>query len=106
AHFVGMGQMAALGTYVSSYGGGLIMAGGEDSYGSGGYQGTRIERIMPVRFDTKLDRHKAVVAVILMIDRSGSMDGAPLEMAKTSARSTTEALDPKDIIGVVAFDSE
>src|SRR5690606_38502315 len=38
AHFVGMAQMAALESFVRDFGGGLIMAGGEDSFGSGGYQ--------------------------------------------------------------------
>ncbi len=69
-------QMAALDSYVRDLGGGLIMAGGEDSFGSGGYQGTRMEKIMPVRFDSektaRAARHRARR---WSIDRSGSMQG-------------------------------
>jgi len=106
AHFLGAGQMNALDSYVRNLGGGLIMAGGEDSFGSGGYQGTKIEQIMPVRFDAKKIREQPDVALILVIDRSGSMQGAKIEAAKESARVTTEVLSPNDVIGVVAFDSE
>jgi Mg-chelatase subunit ChlD len=106
AHFVGAGQMQALDSYVSSYGGGLIMAGGEDSFGSGGYQGTRIEQIMPVRFDSKKIRDQPDIALVLVIDRSGSMQGQKLDAAKESARVTAEVLEPNDVIAVVAFDSE
>jgi Ca-activated chloride channel family protein len=106
AHFVGTAQMAALDSYVQSFGGGLIMAGGEDSFGSGGYQGTRIEQIMPVRFDSQRDRDKPDIALVLVIDRSGSMQGQKLEAAKESARVTAQVLEPTDMIGVVAFDSE
>jgi len=106
AHFVGAGQMQALDSYVSSYGGGLIMAGGEDSFGSGGYQGTRIEQIMPVRFDSEKTRDQPDIALVLVIDRSGSMQGQKLDAAKESARVTAEVLEPNDMIAVVAFDSE
>jgi Ca-activated chloride channel homolog len=105
AHFMNPGQMAALDRYVRD-GGGLVMAGGEDSFGSGGYQGSRIEQIMPVRFDSETTRDQPDIALMLVIDRSGSMQGAKLEAAKESARATTEVLAPNDIIGVVAFDSE
>lgn len=106
AHFLNTGQMQALDSYVSDLGGGLIMAGGEDSFGSGGYQGTRIEQIMPVRFDSQKDREEPDIALALVIDRSGSMQGPKLEAAKESARVTAEVLSPNDIITVVAFDSE
>lgn len=106
AHFLNVGQMQALDNYVANLGGGLIMTGGEDSFGSGGYQGTRIEQIMPVRFDSQKDREEPDIALILVIDRSGSMQGPKLEAAKESARVTAEVLSPNDIIGVVAFDSE
>ncbi len=106
AHFVGAGQMAALDQYVSGLGGGLIMAGGEDSFGSGGYQATKIEQIMPVRFDAEKTREQPDIAVCVVIDRSGSMQGQKLEAAKESARATAEALSPSDLLAVVAFDSE
>lgn len=106
AHFVGMAQMAALERYLRDLGGGLIMAGGEDSFGSGGYQGTRMETIMPVRFDSEKQREQPSLAIALVIDRSGSMSGAKIEAAKESARATAEVLSPSDLITVIAFDNQ
>ena len=106
AHLMGAGQMAALDTYVSQMGGGLIMAGGEDSFGSGGYERTRIEQIMPVRFDSEKIKEQPDIALVLVMDKSGSMQGQRIEMAKEAARATTEVLAPNDYISVVVFDSE
>jgi Ca-activated chloride channel homolog len=106
SHFVGLAQMAALESYVRDLGGGLIMAGGEDSFGSGGYQGTRIEKIMPVRFDSEKTREQPNIAIALVVDRSGSMSGPKIEAAKESARATAEVLSPNDLISVIAFDNQ
>jgi Mg-chelatase subunit ChlD len=106
AHLMGAGQMQALDAYIAQMGGGLIMTGGEDSFGSGGYERTKIEQIMPVRFDSEKMKEQPDVAVVLVIDRSGSMQGAKLEAAKESARATAEVMSPNDFISVVAFDSE
>ena len=54
--FVGPAQMAAIEAYVRDLGGGFIMAGGENSFGSGGYTGSRLEKLLPVRFDTEKKR--------------------------------------------------
>lgn len=105
AHFLGLAQMQALESYVRDLGGGFIMAGGEDSFGSGGYQGTRIEKILPVRFDSERTREQPNVAIALVIDRSGSMHGPSIEMAKQAARATAEVLAPTDLITVIAFDN-
>jgi Ca-activated chloride channel family protein len=106
AHLMGAGQMAALDGYVKGMGGGLVMAGGEDSFGSGGYERTMIENMMPVRFDSEKIKEQPDIALVLVIDRSGSMQGPKLEAAKESARVTAEVLSPNDYIAVVAFDSE
>lgn len=106
AHLMGAGQMAALDTYVKAMGGGLIMAGGEDSFGSGGYERTMVENMMPVRFDSEKIKEQPDIALVLVMDKSGSMQGARIEAAKESARVTAEVLSPNDYIAVVAFDSE
>jgi Ca-activated chloride channel family protein len=106
AQFMGMSQMSALESYVRDLGGGLIMAGGEDSFGSGGYQGTRMEKIMPVRFDSEKQREQPNIALALVIDRSGSMSGLKIEAAKESARATSEVLSPADLITVIGFDNQ
>ncbi|MFO0575930.1 MAG: VWA domain-containing protein [Polyangia bacterium] len=106
ATLVGQAQMLAIEGYVKDYGGGFIMAGGENSFGSGGYQGTQIEKLLPVRFEQEKKRDQPSLGLVLCIDRSGSMNGPKLELAKDAARATAEMLGADDLIGVVAFDSQ
>ncbi len=106
ATLVSQAQMVAIESYVRDYGGGFIMAGGENSFGSGGYQGTQLEKILPVRFEQEKKRDQPTLALVLAIDRSGSMSGRKLELAKDAARATAEMLGGDDLIGVVAFDSQ
>ena len=106
ATLVGQAQMLAIESYVRDYGGGFIMTGGENSFGSGGYQGTQLEKLLPVRFDQEKKRDQPSLGLVLCIDRSGSMSGPKLELAKDAARATAELLGADDLIGVVAFDSQ
>ena len=99
-------HMLAIESYVRDWGGGFIMTGGENSFGSGGYQGTQLEKLLPVRFEQEKKRDQPSLGLVLAIDRSGSMNGPKLELAKDAARATAEMLAPDDLIGVVAFDSQ
>lgn len=96
--------MATIEQAVRDYGMGLMMTGGEDSYGMGGYFGTPIEKALPVRMELEGKREIPPLALILVIDRSGSMSDGKLELAKESAMRTVELLRPQDTIGVLAFD--
>ena len=92
--------------YCKVLGGGFLFAGGAAGYGLGGWYNTTIERILPVRMDTEHRRETPSLAMTLVIDRSGSMTGLPLEMAKSAARATVDILASGDLIEVIAFDSQ
>ena len=88
-------------------GGGLLVLGGENSLGSGGYQDTYLDKhVLPVRMDVEATMETPTIALMLAVDRSGSMQGPKMELAKEAARATAESLAAEDLIGVVAFDSE
>ncbi len=91
--------------YVRDLGGGFMFAGGELGYGLGGWHHTTMERMLPVRMDNKNKEEMPAVAMALVIDRSGSMTGLPMEMAKSAAKATVGVLSPDDLVEVIAFDS-
>ena len=97
--------LAALEAFVRG-GGGLIVAGGTQSFGPGGYRGTRLEGLLPVRLDLPDRQEEAPLALALVIDKSGSMGGAKMDLTKQAARATAETLPPSDQIAVVVFDSQ
>ena len=68
-------------------------------------QGGRVEALLELSVDFP-DRgsERDPVALALVIDRSGSMSGAPLEHAKLAARQAVRALLPGDRVAVVTFD--
>jgi len=94
----------ALLTYVSA-GGGLLVAGGERTFGLGGYAGTPLETLSAVALDTEARRDRASIAMLLAIDKSGSMAGAKLEHAKEAAIATAELLPRDALLGVLGFDA-
>jgi Ca-activated chloride channel family protein len=99
-------QQDAIERYVRDLGGGFLMAGGENAFGLGGWQGTRIERLLPVRMDAERRRDQPSLALALVIDKSGSMNGPKMELAKDAAVATAEMLGQDDYLEVVGFDSQ
>lgn len=97
-------QMDVIRSYVSELGGGFIMLGGDESFGLGGYYKTVVEEVLPVRSDFEKEKEKPGLGMVLVIDKSGSMGGQKIELAKDAARAAVELLGNKDQIGVLAFD--
>jgi uncharacterized membrane protein len=83
---------------------GLVMIGGQRSYGAGGWAGSDLEKAMPVDFQIKNAKVIPVGALSLVIDRSGSMAGEKLDLSLAAAREAIKMMGPRDFINVVAFD--
>ena len=103
---VSFGQIDAIERYVREVGGGFLMAGGTQSFALGGWQHSRIEQLLPVRMDPERRREQPSLALALVIDKSGSMAGTSIELAKEAAKSTAELLSSDDYLGVIAYDEE
>ncbi len=94
-------QHRALASYVRDFGGGLIMTGGNEAFGAGGWIGMPIEEVSPVRFEI---RHKkqmprgalAIVMHSCEIPR-GNYWGEEVAIASVRAISSL------DYLGVIAY---
>lgn len=99
-------QMQDLQRYVSDFGGGLVMTGSENSFGLGGYYKTPVEEVLPLISRYEKEKEKPSLAMVLVIDKSGSMEGLPIELARQAAKATVELLGPRDRIAVIGFDGD
>ena len=96
-------RMEAIQTYVR-LGGGLIVLGGDHALTPGGYRNTVLEEVLPLVCEPKSDRPKPTLAMVLVLDCSGSMKGEKMRLAKLATRQAVEALGPRDRVGVLAFE--
>jgi uncharacterized membrane protein len=105
------GQMDALRAYVRDLGGGLLMLGGRDAFGLGGYAYTPIEEVLPATFDLRQRRDRASLAMVIAIDKSGSMtvEVSPgvtkLDLANEGAARSAALLSPQDRVAVAHVDT-
>jgi len=102
-------KIEAIESYVKSLGRGLLVTGGDNSYALGGYMGTLLEDLLPVDMDLTQKADIPSLGLVVVIDKSGSMTEGrfgvtKLDLAKEAAIRSTEALRPRDYIGVIAFD--
>ncbi len=85
-------------------GGGLLVIGGEQNvYVEGKKTEDALERTLPAKLLPP--RNNEGVAVVLIIDKSSSMEGPKIELAKAAATGTVANLRPMDQVGVLAFDN-
>ena len=102
-------QMELYRRWVQDFGGGFAMLGGENSFGTGGYYRTPIEQMLPVRMEHEDRQDVPSVAVLVILDRSGSMTAqvagqTKISLADQGAVFAMNALQPKDYFGVTAVD--
>jgi len=103
-------QMTALDLFVSRLAGGLVFLGGRNSYTSGGYQGTPIEAMLPVKLDPPPRTQRPPMVFQLILDRSSSMSTGQREsghdvmaLAREAAMRSIETLQAQDFLGVLTF---
>jgi uncharacterized membrane protein/Mg-chelatase subunit ChlD len=118
-------QLAMLQVYVRDLGKGLVMIGGPHTYGAGGYTKTPVEETLPVDMGVRDRQKQPDVALVVVIDKSGSMDachcntfngGNPgggsqiagvrkVDIGKEAILRAAAAMSARDELGVVAFDN-
>jgi Mg-chelatase subunit ChlD len=104
--------------FVHDLGGGLIVAGGEATFGDPALSRTALNRLLPVTLEPRRPKPatREPLALFIVIDRSNSMgynsrigtlrDGEKLRYAKEAALAVVRQLRDEDLVGVVAFDSQ
>lgn len=103
-------QLQALERMVTHLGRGLVMLGGDRSFGLGGYYKTPVERTLPVKMTRQAQAQMPSQGITLAIDRSGSMGGfynggaSKMNLAKEASVAVVELLNAHDELGVLGFD--
>ena len=92
----------AIERYVRDEEGGFIFASGESSYGENGYSDTIIERVLPVNF--RLEEKWKDLSLIIVLDKSYSMYGRKIALAKEATKAALDLLEDSHRFGVVTFD--
>ncbi|HEX5400325.1 MAG TPA: VWA domain-containing protein, partial [Verrucomicrobiae bacterium] len=108
---IGMNGMETLASWVEDTGSGLAMTGGQKSYGPGGYYKSPLERVLPVSMEMRREHRKLNIAVVVALDRSGSMSmpagggRIKMDLADLGTVQVLDLLSPMDEIGVFAVDT-
>jgi len=99
---LGEDQQRMLASYVHDMGGGLVMIGGEDAFGAGGWQGSKLEEVLPVSMDVPAQRQMPKGALVLIMHSCEMPDGN--YWGEQCALKAVETLSARDEIGVISFD--
>ncbi len=96
-------RKAALEAFVKK-GGGLVWIGGEQNvYVDKKGQEDALDRTLPAKLAPP--RSPDGTAVVLIIDKSSSMEGRKIELARQAASNVVDNLRPIDSVGVLIFDN-
>jgi len=99
AHQLSEDQMKIFESMVKTIGMGFIMIGGESSFGAGGYQGTPVERLLPVDMEIK-QRKEMPNGALAMVVHSCELDNGNW-WARQVIQQAIRILSPRDYAGVL-----
>jgi Mg-chelatase subunit ChlD len=104
-------KMERLAQFVEDLGGGLMLTGGQRSFGTGGYFKSPLDEILPVSMEMREEHRKTRVAIVVALDRSGSMTApvkggkTKMDLANLGTAECVKLLSPGDSVAVIAVDS-
>lgn len=92
-------------------GGGLVVLGGPSAFDMGGYGGSPIARVLPVRLDPVDPLIEPAATVAIVMDKSASMGEqvngkTKLEIAAEAVVASLQMLRPFDSVGIATVDTE
>jgi uncharacterized membrane protein len=96
-------QKEQIETYVKNGGGLLVLAGEHSVYQEDKKVEDALDRTLPAKLAPP--RSPEGTSVVLIIDKSSSMEGKKIELARQAATGVVENLRPIDMIGVLIFDN-
>ncbi|MCA8959410.1 MAG: VWA domain-containing protein [Planctomycetes bacterium] len=102
AYQLGVETMRLIHGVVKNLGVGLIMVGGPDAFGAGGYRGSPIENLLPVEMEVKQRKTIPNGALVMILHTCEFPDGNM--WAKRIAIRAIEMLTPDDFVGVLFWD--
>ncbi len=94
-------QGKALAMYVHDMGGGLVVIGGPDALGAGGWQGTELEKILPLDMDVPAQRQIPKGALALIMHSCEMQDGNYWGIQ--CGIKAAEVLNARDEVGVISY---
>jgi uncharacterized membrane protein len=97
---LGTQRMETLQSYVRDLGRGLVVSGGQSSYGVGGYAGTPLEQTLPLSMAIPQHKETPSIALVLIIE---SLEAdLPINISKEAAKEVVGLLTPQDQVGISA----
>lgn len=90
-----------LGTAVKDYGVGLIMVGGDNSFGAGGWKGTAVEEALPVTMDVKDQQVVPSGALVVIMHTCEFADGN--RWGITIGKAAVDTLGQYDEFGLLYY---
>ena len=89
----------------------LLVTGGSNSFGVGGYHRSAIDPLLPVEMELRNEKRRGTMAVAIAMDRSGSMamdaggGKTKMDLANLGAAESIRLLAPNDEVSVIAVDT-
>lgn len=105
-------QMERIASAVRDVGVGLLVIGGDSSFGPGGYADTPLEAVLPVESRIRDEERIPQLTIAYLIDSSGSMENSDdgiysyLQLAQQAIIASLEMLQPSDRAAIGTFDSD
>ncbi|MCP4215457.1 MAG: VWA domain-containing protein [bacterium] len=90
----------------------LVVSGGWNAFGNGGYHKSPLDPLLPVSMEIKEEQKRGVLALVVVMDRSGSMAAqvagglTKMQLANMGVAESIRFLSPLDQISVIAVDSQ
>lgn len=94
-------QQQELKAYIHDLGGGLVMTGGDQSYGAGGWIGSSLADALPVKLDPPQKRQMPRGALALIMHSCEMPNGN--FWGRRTAEAAINALQAQDLVGIIEF---